>query len=84
MFESIDLAVIEGQATPGDRFYLYTDGLAENAGLYVTSESFAASLLASCRHNAIVPLDSAVVNLVRDMTGEQKPTDDVLLLGVEI
>lgn len=83
MFESIDLDMLEGAVASGDRFYLYTDGLAENTGLYVTSESFAARLLASCRHNAIMPLDSAVVNMVRDLTGDQLPADDVLLLGVE-
>jgi phosphoserine phosphatase RsbU/P len=84
MFEEAEYALIEGTASRGDRFYLYTDGLAENAGRYVTSESFRASLLGSCAHNAVMPLSNAVVNLVRDMTGELPPVDDVVLLGVDV
>lgn len=84
MFEAAEYSVLEGDMAEGDRFYLYTDGLAENSGVYVTSEAFRASMLASCAHNAIMPLSAAVVNMVRDMSGEQKPTDDVVLLGVDV
>jgi len=84
MFEDAEYTVLEGPAAPGDRFYLYTDGLAENAGHYVTGEGFRASLLRSCEHNAVMPLDNAVVNMMRDMTGEQSPVDDIVLLGVDV
>jgi len=84
MFEDADYAVLGGAIHEGDRFYLYTDGLAENAGLYVTSDEFRNSLLRSCEHNSVMPLANAVVNLVRDMTGEQTPVDDVVLLGVDV
>jgi len=84
MFEEAEYAVLQGPTAEGDRFYLYTDGLAENAGHYVTSEGFRASLLDSCEHNAVMPLANAVVNLVRDMTGEKPPVDDVVLLGVDV
>jgi sigma-B regulation protein RsbU (phosphoserine phosphatase) len=84
MFESAEYDALSGAAAKGDRFYLYTDGLAENAGRYVTSESFRAALLDSCEHNAVMPLANAVVNLVRDMAGEQAPVDDVVLLGVDV
>ncbi|HWR02540.1 MAG TPA: SpoIIE family protein phosphatase [Humidesulfovibrio sp.] len=84
MFEDAEYAVLEGGMAEGDRFYLYTDGLAENTGAYVTSQAFRSHLLESCLHNAIMPLSAAVVNMVRAMTGEEKPTDDVVLLGVDV
>lgn len=84
MFETAEYSVLEGAIAEGDRFYMYTDGLAENSGLYVTSDAFRACLLDSCQHNAIMPLSAAVVNMVRDMAGEQKPVDDVVLLGVDV
>lgn len=84
MFADAGYDVLEGTAAPGDRFYLYTDGLAENACRYVTSPAFQAALLRSCQHNAVMPLGNAVVNIVRDMAGEQSPVDDVVLLGVDV
>ena len=84
MFESVEYSVLEGSMAEGDRFYMYTDGLAENIGLYVTSEAFRTSLLDSCLHNAIIPLPAAVVNMVRDLSGDLRPSDDVVLLGVDV
>lgn len=83
MFAEAVFSELTGDAVAGDRFFLYTDGLAENAGVYVTSDAFRQKLLALCVRNAILPLSSAVLNLLRDMTGEQQPVDDVVLLGVE-
>jgi phosphoserine phosphatase RsbU/P len=84
MFEKAEYGVLEGGMDEGDRFYLYTDGLAENSGAYVTSETFRSQLLGSCLHNAVMPLSAAVVNMVRAMSGPEKPTDDVVLLGVDV
>jgi len=84
MFEDAEYDVLAGPAREGGRFYLYTDGLAENAGQYITSMDFQTRLLSSCAHNAVMPLASAVVNLARDMAGDQDPVDDVLLLGVDV
>jgi len=84
MFEQADFSELAGEIAAGDRFYLYTDGLAENTGAYATSESFRNALLNSCEHNAVMPLANAVLNLVRDMADEQPPADDVVLLGVDV
>jgi len=83
MFVDADFSLLHGPIAEGDRFYLYTDGLAENSGFCVTSGGFRANLVATCQHNAVMPLPVAVLNMVRDMTGDQPPTDDVVLLGVE-
>lgn len=84
MFDTAEYEELSGAIAGGDRFYLYTDGLAENAGRYVTSGEFRARLLESCEHNAVMPLDNAVLNLARDMAGEAAPADDVVLLGVDV
>jgi len=84
MFETTEYDMLTGPTQEGDRFYMYTDGLAENVGQYVTGDAFQGSLLASCEHNAVMPLGNAVLNLVRDMAGEQAPVDDVVLLGVDV
>ncbi len=73
MFEDAGYDVLGGSITQGDRFYLYTDGLAENAGRYATSGEFQELLRRSCEHNSVMPLPNAVVNLVRDMAGEDAP-----------
>jgi sigma-B regulation protein RsbU (phosphoserine phosphatase) len=83
MFEAAEFGQLSGEVRPGDRFYLYTDGLSENSGLYATSETFRMRLAASATHNGVMPLGNAVVNLVRDMADEASPMDDVVLLGVD-
>lgn len=84
LFEGAEFSVLEGCIAEGDRFFLYTDGLAENSGRYVTSDAFRALLLGSCQHNAVLPLAQAVRNMLADMTGDQPPKDDVVLLGVDV
>lgn len=84
MFEEIELGLLQGQVSAGDRFYLYTDGLAENSGKFATSESFRNQLLDSCLRTAAAPLESAVVAMFEDMMSTQKPVDDVVLLGVDV
>ncbi len=84
LFEGAEFSVLEGAITEGDRFFLYTDGLAENSGRYVTSDAFRALLLDSCQHNAVLPLAQAVRNMLCDLTGDQPPQDDVVLLGVDV
>lgn len=84
MFESAQFAGLEGPVVKGDRFFLYTDGLAENSGRYVTSEAFRTRILESCRHNSVLPLQVAVSNMLEELTDEAQPLDDVVLLGVDV
>ena len=53
---TVDFASVEGRLNPGDRFYLYTDGLADgvNGGL-ATSPAFRAQLAETCTRNATAP-----------------------------
>ncbi|SNR59964.1 Response regulator receiver domain-containing protein [Humidesulfovibrio mexicanus] len=84
LFLDADFGNCSARAQSGDRFYLYTDGLAENAGRYVTSDSFHDTLAELCLQNVLFPLRDAVGNMVRGMTTEAKPQDDIVLLGVEV
>lgn len=83
MFENAEFTGLEGPIAKGDRFFLYTDGLAENSGNYVTSDAFRARMVASCRHNSVLPLPLAVSNMLEELTGAAQPVDDVVLLGVD-
>lgn len=83
MFESADYSILEGAMNEGDRLFLYTDGLAENSGAYVTGEGFRARLFTACQHNTVMPLGAAVRNIVSELSGAEQPADDVVLLGVE-
>lgn len=83
MFENAEFAGLEGPIATGDRFFLYTDGLAENSGHYVTSDVFRTRMVESCLHNGVLPLPVAVSNMLDELTGAAQPVDDVVLLGVE-
>jgi len=84
LFEAVDFASVEGRLNPGDRFYLYTDGLADgvNGGL-ATSPAFRAQLAEACTRNAPAPLPESVRRIVTELVGESALGDDVVLLGVE-
>lgn len=84
LFDGAEFSVLAGKIAEGERFFLYTDGLAENSGRYVTSDAFRALLLGSCQHNAVLPLAQAVRNMLGDLTGDQPPKDDVVLMGIDV
>lgn len=84
LFEDAGYALAEGSADPGDRFYLYTDGLAENAGRYVTSPEHREVMQAQARRCADLPLEQAVPDMLETLTGASQPVDDVVLLGVDM
>lgn len=83
LFDAAEFGAASGSAAPGDRFFLYTDGLAENAGLYVTSEAFRSRMEQSCLRGAGLRLSDAVEALEGEVGGGRTPVDDVLILGVE-
>ncbi|MDP3428246.1 MAG: SpoIIE family protein phosphatase [Humidesulfovibrio sp.] len=84
LFDDVDFASAEGRLRQGDRFYLYTDGLAEgvNSGL-ATSPVFRARLLDVCSQTSGLRLPDAVRRMVTDLVGESALGDDIVLLGVE-
>jgi len=77
-FEVRKLAV-----APGDRFFLYTDGLIENGGRTFAQGQDA--LLAACARTGGLPLEQAVDNVLAALLPPGTRTvDDVVLLGVEV
>ncbi|MBU1040594.1 MAG: SpoIIE family protein phosphatase [Proteobacteria bacterium] len=84
LFDDVEFASAEGRLRQGDRFFLYTDGLAEgiNGGL-ATSALFRAKLLDVCAQTSDLGLPDVVRRMVTTLVGESALGDDVVLLGVE-
>jgi phosphoserine phosphatase RsbU/P len=83
IFGSVEFTLKELPVAPGDRLYLYTDGLIEagdggrKAGL--------ARLLDACWARRGLELDDAVVTILADVAPHERPVeDDRLLLAVEV
>lgn len=66
---------------PGDRLFLYTDGLIE---MDATRDQGLAALCRACRATASSPLDAAVPAMVGKVGVGKDMTDDIVLLGVEV
>ena len=71
----------ELKVRPGDRFFLYSDGLIELAGVH---EAGLRKLTEACRATAREPLDLAVRTMRRELLDGLTPQDDLLLLGVDV
>ncbi len=70
---------------PGDRFFVYSDGLVESAEDKITWVSGAEGLLPACRNLAGVPFEKAPEVLIRSIFGETgRLRDDVVVLCVEV
>lgn len=68
---------------PGDRFYLYTDGLIERPGR--TGTQGQELLIAACAQFAGLPLEESMEAILGSMLEEDDlPQDDVVLLGVDV
>lgn len=70
---------IELNLNPGDRLWLFTDGLLENSQSY---EQALRRVADACDARRGLPLASAVPSVIDDLIGDFGPTDDLLLLGV--
>jgi sigma-B regulation protein RsbU (phosphoserine phosphatase) len=65
---------------PGDRIFLYTDGLIEAGDSY---EQGLQRLAGACLSRRSLPLMELVPAVVDDVIANRCPTDDTLLMGVE-
>jgi sigma-B regulation protein RsbU (phosphoserine phosphatase) len=65
---------------PGDRVFLYTDGLIEHG---CSQEQGIQRLASACFSRRTLPLPTLVTAVVDEMMGGISPVDDMLLLGVE-
>jgi sigma-B regulation protein RsbU (phosphoserine phosphatase) len=66
---------------PGDRFFLYSDGLIEIGG---TREEGLRRLIDACTALRGVSLENMVPSVVRELTAGLATQDDIVLLGVEV
>ena len=84
MFRSLVLQRRDLPVSPGDRFFLYTDGLVE-CSLGGRRRDGIGRLAYSCEQHRSLPLAEAVSKIAAEITSAAaRIHDDLLLLGVEI
>ncbi len=82
-FANVHFKVLDMRAQPGDRIYMYTDGLIERPGF--SREKGMSALAARCAKSCGLPLEQAVASVVEGITPlGRPPEDDVVLLGIEV
>jgi sigma-B regulation protein RsbU (phosphoserine phosphatase) len=79
-FDDAVFGVVELTLQPGDRLFLYTDGLIEGRGPY---EEGLARLVRACVTRQNLPLQDAIPAIVDEVQLSPSPVDDTLLMGVE-
>jgi phosphoserine phosphatase RsbU/P len=86
VFEAVHFGSLERTVAPGDRIFLYTDGLVERFGPNATSRGQGvAALMENCRRTAGMPLDAAVAAITEAVLGgRHQPEDDIVLMGIEV
>ncbi|MGE4553509.1 MAG: PP2C family protein-serine/threonine phosphatase [Desulfovibrionaceae bacterium] len=85
MFETVELGRRELDVRPGDRLFLYSDGLLESAPGRLGSVAGNLDRLARAGEaSADLPIAEAVEAMAETLLGATSPADDVVLLGVEI
>lgn len=86
VFESVTFEPVSVPVAPGDRLFMYTDGLIESfGGSKVTREEGLASLAQLCRKHGTLPLAQAVhaIHAALARPAEFRE-DDTILLAVEV
>jgi len=87
VFDTAQFGVLEQAVAPGDRIYLYTDGVVERfgAGQVKSRTQGIRDLVEDCRRVAGLPLAAAVATMAADILGpDRQPDDDMVLLGIEV
>ncbi len=79
IFGRQDLAV-----SPGDRFYLYSDGLIESTQNKVVWSQGAKALVDTCNKVRDIPIDKVPDEIVQLMLDDTDVEDDVVVLGIEV
>ncbi|MDY0225798.1 MAG: SpoIIE family protein phosphatase [Desulfomicrobium apsheronum] len=86
VFDSVWFEALELSVQPGDRLFMYTDGLIEGFGdRKMTREEGQARLSAVCEAHRNLPLEQAV-NAIHETLAEPGAAreDDTILLGLEV
>ena len=81
IFPDALFGVLEVPVQPGDRIFLYSDGLVE---MQDSRETEMPRLAEQCRSTLALPLAEAVTAIVAAQCGGRDPKDDVVLLGVQV
>lgn len=85
LFAEFDAEVQTGAVLPGDRFFLYTDGLAQCVGGgHATGEAWRAAFAGAVDAGSALAMEAAVPALFRSLLNGVVPVDDVLILGLEV
>ena len=73
------------EVTPGDRFYLYSDGLVESTKDKTVWSAGLRRLLAACEATRSLPIQEAPGQILKVLSDEnQMIEDDVVVLGLEV
>lgn len=80
-FPDAVFGVLELTLSPGDRLFLYTDGLIENGFSY---EEGLQRMSDSCFAHRTLPLAEVVPAVIEQVMSDLSPADDLLLVGVEL
>lgn len=70
--------------SPGDRLYLYSDGLIESGDRAWNNEAGQEKLLGACNAVRSEPIDKAPGCLKAIMRGDDPKEDDILVLGIQV
>lgn len=82
-FASVHFEVLDLRVQPGDRIYLYTDGLIERTGS--SREQGMREMASRCAAGTGLPLEQAITETIDALLPQgQKPQDDIVLLGIEV
>jgi len=81
VFDNVGFGVTDISVQPGDRLFLFTDGLTEHNSHH---DSSMAELLKTCQSTSNLPLEDAVPAIVDRIFTDNQMEDDIVLLGIEV
>ncbi len=85
MFKDAQFGITRIQVVPGDRIYMYSDGLVESADRKMTWVKGAAHFLSDFADVRRFPVTEAPARLIEMLFGEDNtPDDDIVVLSVEV
>ena len=85
MFPEVELTELRMRMDPGNRLFLYTDGLIEgSAGEVGSIAASTADLLDACVRTRGLPVQAAAEQMVESVRSAYETSDDIVLLAVEV